>query len=103
MRVIPFEVRNFQQLNLPPVVQAIANARQGLILVTGATGTGKSSTIAAMLDHMNQNDRLHVVTIEDPIEFVFGDGKSVLIQREVGTDTENFQPRFAPPCGRTPT
>ncbi|HUB07254.1 MAG TPA: PilT/PilU family type 4a pilus ATPase [Myxococcales bacterium] len=91
MRVIPFEVRSFQQLNLPPVVQAIAAARQGLILVTGATGNGKSSTIAAMLDQINQNDRLHIVTIEDPIEFVFGDGKSVLIQREVGTDTEDFQ------------
>jgi twitching motility protein PilT len=91
MRVIPFEVRNLQQLNLPPIVAGIANARQGLILVTGATGTGKSTTIAALLDHINQNDRLHVVTIEDPIEFVFGDGKSVLIQREVGTDTADFQ------------
>ncbi|MHB8419731.1 MAG: type IV pilus twitching motility protein PilT [Myxococcales bacterium] len=91
MRVIPFEVRSFQQLNLPPVVQAIAAARQGLVLVTGATGNGKSSTIAAMLDQINQNDRLHIVTIEDPIEFVFGDGKSVMIQREVGTDTADFQ------------
>jgi len=91
MRVIPFEVRDFSQLNLPTVVQTITSARQGLILVTGATGNGKSSTIAAMLEHMNRNDRLHIVTIEDPIEFVFGDGKSVLIQREVGVDTETFQ------------
>ena len=91
MRVIPFEVRDFTQLNLPPVVEAVAGARQGLILVTGATGNGKSSTIAAILDRINKNDRLHIVTIEDPIEFVFGDGKSVLIQREVGADTEGFQ------------
>jgi twitching motility protein PilT len=91
MRVIPFEVRDFSQLNLPTVVQTITSARQGLILVTGATGNGKSSTIAAMLEHLNRNDRLHIVTIEDPIEFVFGDGKSVLIQREVGVDTETFQ------------
>lgn len=91
MRVIPFEVRDFQQLNLPVVVQTIAGARQGLVLVTGATGNGKSSTIAAMVEHMNRSDRLHIVTIEDPIEFVFGDGKSVLIQRELGSDTENFQ------------
>ena len=91
MRVIPFEVRDFQQLNLPVVVQTIAGARQGLVLVTGATGNGKSSTIAAMLEYMNRTDRLHIVTIEDPIEFVFGDGKSVLIQREVGGDTASFQ------------
>jgi twitching motility protein PilT len=91
MRVIPFEVRDFSMLNLPTVVQTITSARQGLILVTGATGNGKSSTIAAMLEHLNRNDRLHIVTIEDPIEFVFGDGKSVLIQREVGVDTETFQ------------
>ena len=91
MRVIPFEVRDFSQLNLPTVVQTITSARQGLILVTGATGNGKSSTIAAMLEHLNRNDRLHIVTIEDPIEFVFGDGKSVLIQREVGVDTETYQ------------
>ncbi len=91
MRVIPFEVRDFQQLNLPTVIQTIATARQGLILITGATGQGKSSTIAAMIEHLNKSDRLHIVTIEDPIEFVFGDGKSVLIQREVGGDTESFQ------------
>jgi twitching motility protein PilT len=91
MRVIPFEVRDFQQLNLPQVVQMITSARQGLVLVTGATGNGKSSTLAAMLEHLNKGDRLHIVTIEDPIEFVFGDGKSVLIQREVGGDTESFQ------------
>ncbi len=91
MRVIPFEVRDFQQLNLPPVVQAIAQARQGLVLVTGATGTGKSSTIAAMLQQINAADRVHIVTIEDPIEFIFGEGKSVVIQREVGADTEDFQ------------
>jgi twitching motility protein PilT len=91
MRVIPFEVRSFQQLNLPPIVAAVAGARQGLILVTGATGNGKSTTIAAFIDHINKNDRLHVITIEDPIEFIFGAGKSLLIQRELGSDTPDFQ------------
>jgi twitching motility protein PilT len=91
LRVIPFEIRNFEQLHLPPVVQAMAGARQGLILITGATGEGKSSTIAAILEHINQTDRLHVVTIEDPIEYVFGDGKSLVTQREVGSDAQSFQ------------
>jgi twitching motility protein PilT len=91
MRVIPFEVRDFTLLNLPGVVQTVATARQGLVLVTGATGNGKSSTIAAILDHINKTDRLHIVTIEEPIEFTFAEGKSVLIQREVGTDTETYQ------------
>jgi len=91
MRVIPFEIRNFEQLHLPPVVQAIADTRQGLVLVSGATGEGKSSTIAAILEHINQNDRQHIVTIEDPIEYVFGDGKSLVTQRELGSDAQSFQ------------
>ncbi len=91
MRVIPFEIRDFEQLHLPPIVKAIADTRQGLVLIAGATGEGKSSTIAALLEHINQNDRQHIVTIEDPIEYVFGDGKSLVTQRELGSDTQSFQ------------
>ncbi len=90
MRVIPFDVPSIQQLNLPKVIEAIAGARNGLVLVTGATGNGKSTTIAALLDLMNKSDRLHIVTIEDPVEYVLAPDKAVIIQREVGTDTESY-------------
>jgi twitching motility protein PilT len=90
LRVIPFEVPSISALNLPPIVASIAQARSGLILVTGATGNGKSTTIAAMLDHMNKTERAHIVMIEDPIEYTLTPEKSVVIQREVGTDTESF-------------
>lgn len=90
LRVIPFEVPSLSQLHLPPVVESIASARSGLVLVTGATGNGKSTTIASMLDHMNKSDRVHIIMIEDPIEYVLTAEKAVVIQREVGTDTESF-------------
>src|SRR6266849_412535 len=70
LRVIPFEVPGISHLLLPQVLETIAGARSGLVLVTGATGNGKSTTIAAMLDHMNKSDRVHIVMIEDPIEYV---------------------------------
>ncbi len=90
LRVIPFDVPSFAQLNLPRVVESIASARSGLILVTGATGNGKSTTIATLIDHANKNDRLHIVTVEDPIEYIFQPDKAVVIQREIGVDTSSY-------------
>lgn len=91
LRVIPFDIPTLESLSLSPSVQRFAAAREGLILVTGATGQGKSTTIASLLQRVNQSQRLHVITIEDPIEFLFPVGQSLVIQREVGTDTESFR------------
>ncbi|MGC4122544.1 MAG: PilT/PilU family type 4a pilus ATPase [Myxococcales bacterium] len=91
LRVIPFEIPSLGDLHLPAVLQQIAGARHGLVLVTGATGAGKTTTIAALLNHINLSDRLHIVTIEDPVEYVFHPEKSVVIQREVGSDTASFE------------
>jgi twitching motility protein PilT len=90
MRVIPHQISTFEQLNLPPVLGRIAQVPNGLILVTGPTGNGKSTTLAAMLKHINDNFDYNIITIEDPIEFLFTSGKSCVIQREVGIDTESF-------------
>ncbi|BDG08271.1 type IV pilus twitching motility protein PilT [Anaeromyxobacter paludicola] len=90
LRTIPFSIPDFSTLNLPQVVRTIADARRGLVLVTGATGNGKSTTIAAIIHHIIQQERLHVVTVEDPIEFVFSSAKGLVIQREVGTDTASY-------------
>ncbi len=87
MRKIPFEVPVLDDLGLPEVAKKIAMEQRGLVLVTGATGTGKSTTIAAMIDHINRNRTAHIVTIEDPIEFLHKDIKSTICQREVGIDT----------------
>jgi twitching motility protein PilT len=89
MRLIPIQVPSLEQLNLPPVLAAIADARRGLILITGATGSGKTTTMAAMLRHINETRHAHVVTIEDPIEFIHEPHKCMIIQREVGSDTES--------------
>jgi len=91
LRVIPFSIRTLEELNLPRVMQDIALSPRGLALITGATGMGKSTSIAAMLQHLNVNRRAHMVTIEDPIEFLFPAAKSLVIQREVGADTDSFQ------------
>ena len=90
IRRIRMEIPDFAQLNLPPILGELVKARQGLILVTGATGTGKSTTMAAMIDFRAENMDGHIVTIEDPIEFVFNHKKSIITQREVGIDTPNF-------------
>jgi twitching motility protein PilT len=90
MRTIPFQIPDFETLNLPPVVKTIAEARRGLVCVTGATGNGKSTTIATLIDYIIRQERLHVVTVEDPIEFIFAGGKGLVIQREVGTDTASY-------------
>jgi len=89
-RLIPEQIKNFSELGLPPVVEELAMSGRGLVLVTGATGSGKSSTLAAIVDHIARNTSSHIVTLEDPIEFSFKDRKSIVTQREVGIDTKNF-------------
>jgi twitching motility protein PilT len=88
--VIPFQVKTIEQLNLPKVVETIAMEPRGLVLVTGTTGCGKSTTLAAMIDHINTHRTCHIVTIEDPIEFLIRDKRSIVNQREVGVDTVTF-------------
>ncbi len=89
-RAIPFDIKSLDDLLLPPVIKKMAMANRGLILVTGATGSGKSTTLAAVIDYINANRKSHIVTIEDPIEFLHRDKKSILNQREVGSDTMGF-------------
>jgi twitching motility protein PilT len=90
MRVIPFAVPTIEELKLPPVVARLAELEQGLLLVTGVSGSGKSSTVAGMLNHINQNLHRHIVTVENPIEFLHRDVKCSVTQREVGVDTDSF-------------
>ena len=89
-RVIPFNVRGVQELGLPPVIHDLAEEERGLILLTGTTGSGKSTTLAAIVDHINRTRAKHIVTIEDPIEYLHHDQRSIINQREVGMDTESF-------------
>jgi twitching motility protein PilT len=89
-RVIPFGVPTVAELNLPPVIQKIAMEPRGLVLVTGSTGSGKSTTLASIIDYINTQRTLHIITVEDPIEFLHRDKKSIINQREIGSDTENF-------------
>ncbi len=90
LRTIPFKVQSLDDLRLPPVLKQIANEERGLILVTGTTGSGKSTTLAGMIDYINTNKTVHVMTVEDPIEFLIRDKRSVVNQREVGVDTMSF-------------
>jgi len=90
LRVIPDQSKNSMQLSLPPVIDRVADERRGLILVTGATGSGKSTTLAAMIDRINSTRSGHIVTIEDPIEFLHRDKKAFVTQREVDVDTRSF-------------
>jgi twitching motility protein PilT len=90
IRRVASEGQTFDELNLPPVIQTLAEARRGLVLVTGPTGAGKTTTIAAMLGFINRTRRAHIVTIEDPIEVVHSDDLSLIWQREVGQDTDSF-------------
>jgi twitching motility protein PilT len=89
-RAIPFEIKTVEELLLPPVIDDIADEERGLILLTGTTGSGKSTTLAAMIDHINLNYAKHIVTIEDPVEFLHRDKNSIINQREVGEDTASF-------------
>ena len=90
-RAIPTKISTIEELALPPVVRDLAEEERGIILLTGTTGSGKSTTLAAMIDHMNLTMNKHIVTIEDPIEFVHQDKRSVINQREVGMDTKSFE------------
>lgn len=90
IRNIPYKVPAFDELNLPPILNTIATYERGLVLVTGVAGSGKSSTIAAIIDDINKRDNKHILTIEDPIEFLIRDRKSLITQREVGIDSDNF-------------
>jgi twitching motility protein PilT len=90
VRMIPFEVTPFEALGLPPSVLKFADLPRGLVLVTGPTGSGKSTTLAALIDRINSDESCHIVTIEDPIEFMHMHKKSVINQREVGSDTKSF-------------
>ncbi len=89
-RIIPEKILTLEQLGLPEAVEGLAHTRQGLVLVTGPTGSGKSTTLAAIIDRINDTYAKHIVTIEDPVEFVHPNKKCVLSQREVGTDTPSF-------------
>ncbi len=89
-RLIPSRIPSIEELSLPPVVEEFAMATQGLVLITGPTGHGKSTTQAAMLNAINRKKKAHIVTIEDPIEFIHANDRSVIEQREVGEDTESF-------------
>jgi twitching motility protein PilT len=90
-RAIPHTIRTVEELALPPVISELAMEERGIILVTGTTGSGKSTTLAAMIDEINRSQSKHVVTIEDPIEFLHRDKRSIINQREVGSDTTSFK------------
>jgi twitching motility protein PilT len=89
-RAISFGIPSIETLNLPPVIKKIASEERGLILVTGTTGSGKSTTLAAMIDYINETRTCNIITVEDPVEFLHRDKKSIVSQREVGFDTANF-------------
>jgi len=89
-RAIPFQVRTIEDLGLPPVIRELADEQRGIILLTGTTGSGKSTTLAAMIDHINSKYSHHVITLEDPIEYLHRDKRSIINQREVGFDTKSF-------------
>ncbi len=90
LRNVPLAVPNFEQLGLPPILTEIAVEDRGLVLLTGVTGSGKSSTLAAMVSHASRSRAGKIITIEDPIEFLFPDSKSIIVQRELGSDTDSF-------------
>jgi len=90
LRVIPLQIRSFEELNLPSVLQDVASLKRGYVLVTGSTGMGKSTTLATMVEEVNRSQKSKIITVEDPIEFVFTHDKSIITQREVGTDTSSF-------------
>lgn len=90
IRMIPFDVKSFEELRLPPIISKLAERPRGLILVTGPTGSGKSTTLASMIDKINRERHGHIITVEDPIEFLHRHQSCIVNQREVGTDTKSF-------------
>lgn len=91
IRAIPVSIKTIGELSLPPVIRELAEEERGIVLLTGTTGSGKSTTLAAMIDHINSTRRRHIVTVEDPLEFLHEDKKSIVNQREVGMDTGSFK------------
>lgn len=90
LRLIPKEIKGFKDLGLPPILEKFTEHNQGFVIITGPTGSGKSTTLASLIDKINIDKRKHIVTIEDPIEYVFEHKKSLISQREVGSDTNSF-------------
>ncbi|MEO0142120.1 MAG: type IV pilus twitching motility protein PilT [candidate division WOR-3 bacterium] len=90
MRIIPLKIKTIDEWGFPPVFKRISELPRGLVLVTGPTGSGKSTTLAAMIEYINQNFKKHIITIEDPIEFLHRDRKSIIEQREIGIDTQSY-------------
>ncbi len=90
LRLIPKEIRNIEDLGLPPILEKFTEHNQGFVIITGPTGSGKSTTLAALINRINSTQKKHIVTIEDPIEYVFEHQQSVISQREVGSDTNSF-------------
>ena len=90
LRIVPYQIKTLEELHLPPVLSSISLEQRGLILVTGTTGSGKSTTLASMIDIINNERNCHIITIEDPIEFIHEDKKSIIDQREIGSDTNTF-------------
>ena len=104
MRYVKAHIPSFKELHLPEQLGRIATAERGIVLVTGTTGCGKSSTLAAMIEHINRHEKCHIITLEDPIEYVFEDKQSVIEQREVGLDTLSFERALVlTSCARIPT
>jgi twitching motility protein PilT len=90
LRIVPYQIKNLKELHLPPVLRDVSLEQRGLVLVTGTTGSGKSTTLASMIDIVNSDRNCHIITIEDPIEFIHEDKKSIIDQREIGSDTSTF-------------
>jgi twitching motility protein PilT len=90
LRIVPYQIKNLKELHLPPVLKDVSLEQRGLVLVTGTTGSGKSTTLASMIDIVNSDRNCHIITIEDPIEFIHEDKKSIIDQREIGSDTSTF-------------
>ena len=91
LRLVSPKIKTIEELNMPPVLHEFTNRSQGLVLITGASGQGKSTTLAAMIDEINHTKSVHIITIEDPIEYVYEDDRAVIDQREVGEDTNSFE------------